>query len=181
MYFYKTKISDVILLEPQVFKDERGFFMETWKAQEFMENGIDADFIQDNHSQSIQGTLRGLHYQLKCPQGKLVRVISGEVYDVAVDMRSGSPYFGQWIGELLSSDNKKMLWIPPGFAHGFYVVSETAEMIYKCSDKYNPEYERSVRWDDPDINIDWPLVNGELPILSKKDALAPYFKAAEYY
>lgn len=181
MRFHKTKNPDVILIEPQVFEDERGFFMESWKAQEFLNNGIDANFVQDNHSKSVQGTLRGLHYQVKCPQGKLIRVISGEIFDVAVDIRRSSPRFGQWLGEFLSAENKQMLWVPPGFAHGFYVTSETAEIIYKCSDIYKPEYERSLRWDDPELNIDWPLVDGNQPILSTKDASAPGFKDSEYY
>lgn len=155
--------------------------METWRAERFEEAGIDAEFVQDNHSRSTRGTLRGLHYQIKQPQGKLVRVISGEVFDVAVDLRKSSPTFGRWVGERLSSDNKKMFWVPPGFAHGFYVISETADFVYKCADYYSPEYERSLRWNDPELAIDWPLVDGATPILSDKDAKAAEFGRSEYY
>ncbi len=181
MKFTATAIPDVILIEPQVFGDERGFFMETWHARKFADAGIDYDFVQDNHSKSAQSILRGLHYQIQQPQGKLVRVTAGEVYDVAVDLRYGSPTFGKWVGEYLSAENKRMLWIPPGFAHGFYVTSESAEFLYKCTDFYAPEHERCVRWDDPDLLIDWPLVNRQPPILSKKDAEGAAFKEAEYF
>ena len=148
MKFTATTIPDVIIIEPQVFGDQRGFFMETWRQDKFKEAGIPSEFIQDNHSSSSQGILRGLHYQIKQAQGKLVRVIKGEVYDVAVDMRKSSPSFGQWVGETLSADNKKMLWVPPGFAHGFYVTSPQAEFVYKCTDYYAPEHERSLLWND---------------------------------
>jgi dTDP-4-dehydrorhamnose 3,5-epimerase len=181
MRFIPTAIADVIVVEPKVFRDERGFFMETWQAKKFAEGGIDADFVQDNHSKSVQGTLRGLHYQIKLPQGKLARVVAGEVFDVVVDLRKHSPTFGRWVGEWLSAENKKMLWVPPGFAHGFYVTSPTAEFIYKCTDYYAPQYERSLRWDDLDLAIHWPLVNGEGPKLSPKEAAAVSFREAEYF
>ena len=181
MKFTKTKIPDVILIEPDVVGDDRGFFMETWKADVFKAEGINAEFVQDNHSKSSQGILRGLHYQIKKSQGKLVRVVVGEVYDVAVDMRKNSGTFGQWVGENLSADNKKMLWVPPGFAHGFYVISDKAEFIYKCSDYYAPEYERSVKWNDPDLAITWPLVAGQHSVLSKKDAAAKLFCQADSF
>lgn len=169
MKFIATAITDVIMIEPRVFGDERGFFMETWNARTFAEAGLNAAFVQDNHSKSSQGILRGLHYQIKQPQGKLLRVTSGEVFDVAVDLRRSSPTFGQWVGVTLSAENQRMLWVPPGFAHGFYVTSESAEFLYKCTDFYAPEYERSLRWDDPELAIDWPLVDGQTPVLSKKD------------
>ncbi len=165
-----TSIEDVKILEPAVFGDERGFFMETWHKQKFSDLGIDAEFVQDNHSKSSKGILRGLHYQLQHAQGKLVRVIAGEVFDVAVDIRKHSPTFGHWTACFLSAENKKMLWVPAGFAHGFYVTSATAEFVYKCTDYYAPEYERCIAWDDPDLAIDWPLINDELPQLSAKDA-----------
>lgn len=173
MKFSPRAISDVVLIEPEVFGDERGFFMETWHARKFAEVGIDASFVQDNHSRSGQGILRGLHFQSPHAQGKLVRVVEGEVFDVAVDLRKRSPTFGQWVGEYLSADNKRMLWIPPGFAHGFYVTSTAAEFVYKCTDFYAPEYEYSLRWDDPQLAIQWPLIDGQQPILSTKDAQAP--------
>lgn len=169
MQFLPTRIPEVILIKPDVFGDDRGFFMETWQRSKFAEAGIDFDFVQDNHSRSTKGTLRGLHYQAQQPQGKLVRVTAGEVFDVAVDIRPGSPTFGQWVGDFLSADNKHMLWVPPGLAHGFYVTSEVADFQYKCTDYYAPEHERCIRWDDPDIGIDWPLAAGESPLVSDKD------------
>jgi len=181
MKFTPTKLPDVILVEPDVFGDNRGFFMETWHAEKFAAAGITADFVQDNHSRSAQGILRGLHYQIVKPQGKLVRVLNGEVFDVAVDLRKKSATFGQWVGLFLSAENKKMLWVPPGFAHGFYVISQQADFFYKCTDFYAPEHERTVRWDDPDIAIDWPLINSMKPVLAPKDETAPFFKDAEYY
>ncbi|MQM37974.1 dTDP-4-dehydrorhamnose 3,5-epimerase [wastewater metagenome] len=174
-----TAIRDVLLIEPDVFGDERGFFMETWQRRKFAEAGIDYDFVQDNHSRSIRGTLRGLHYQIRQPQGKLVRVTVGEVFDVAVDIRRSSSTFGQWVGEHLSGDNKRMLWVPPGFAHGFYVTSELAEFQYKCSDYYAPEHERSIRWDDPTLAIGWPL-QGE-PLVSGKDRGGRTLEQAEIF
>jgi len=181
MRFLPTKIPEVVVIEPQVFGDSRGFFMETWHARKFAAAGLDSVFVQDNHSKSGQGILRGLHYQIEQPQGKLVRVVSGEVFDVAVDLRRSSPTFGQWVGELLSADNKLMLWVPPGFAHGFYVTSESAEFTYKCTDFYAPEHERCIRWDDPDLAIAWPLVDGALPLLSLKDVAGASFQQAPYY
>lgn len=181
MKFIPTRIPDVILIEPDVFGDHRGFFMETWQAKKFKDAGIDQAFVQDNHSKSAQGILRGLHYQTTQPQGKLVRVTAGAVYDVAVDLRKSSPTFGQWIGERLTEENKLMLWVPPGFAHGFYVLSESAEFIYKCTDFYAPTHERCIRWDDPGLAIDWPLVGGQQPILSAKDAAGVSFQEAEHY
>ena len=181
MKFTPTSIPDVILVTPDVFGDNRGFFMETWHAGKFAAGGIAADFVQDNHSRSSQGILRGLHYQIKKPQGKLVRVLSGEVFDVAVDLRRNSATFGQWVGMSLSAENKKMVWIPPGFAHGFYVISQQADFFYKCTDFYAPEYERTIRWNDPDLAIDWPLIDEKGPVLAPKDEAAVLFKNAEYY
>lgn len=181
MKFVETSLPGVIRIEPRIFSDERGFFMETWQARRFHDVGIDADFVQDNFSHSSKGTLRGLHYQIQQPQGKLVRVVSGEVFDVAVDLRKSSPAFGQWVGEVLSAENKNQLWVPPGFGHGFLVLSDMAEFEYKCTDYYAPEFERAIRWDDPDIGIDWPLPDGEQPVLSVKDADAPFFQDAETY
>ena len=181
MNFVETGVPGVVRIEPTVFSDERGFFMETWQAQRFRDAGLDAEFVQDNFSHSTQGTLRGLHYQIQQSQGKLVRVVSGEVFDVAVDLRRSSANFGCWVGEVLSAENKHQLWVPPGFAHGFLVLSETAEFEYKCSDYYAPEFERAIRWDDPDIGIDWPLPTDTRPVLSAKDAAAPFLKDAETY
>lgn len=181
MNFIKTNIPDVILIEPDVFEDSRGFFMETWQARKFTEAGITADFVQDNHSSSIQGTLRGLHYQIQNPQGKLDRVLSGVVYDVALDLRKSSVTFGTWVGVTLSSENKQMLWVPPGFAHGFYVLSSKAEFLYKCTDYYAPEHERTILWNDPDLAIDWPLLENSQPVLSTKDSDGKSYKQAEYF
>ena len=181
MNYVKIAIPDVVILEPNVFGDERGFFMETFRLDEFHAECSEKVFVQDNHSKSEQGILRGLHYQTQQPQGKLVRVTSGEVYDVAVDMRAYSPTFGQHVGLVLSARNNHQLWVPAGFAHGFYVLSETAEFVYKCTEYYAPEYEVSVAWNDPELNIQWPLVNADLPNLSTKDenglafAVAPTF------
>jgi len=181
MLFTRTEISDVILVEPDVIGDNRGFFMETWHAEKFAAGGIAAGFVQENQSRSSQGILRGLHYQIKKPQGKLVRVLSGEIFDVVIDLRKNSATFGQWLGMHLSADNKKMLWIPPGFAHGFYVISQQADFFYKCTDFYAPEHERAIRWDDPDLAIDWPLIDGKPPVVSPKDEAAVAFTNAEYY
>jgi dTDP-4-dehydrorhamnose 3,5-epimerase len=181
MKFIQSAIPDVILIEPNVFGDHRGFFMETWQRQTFAENCIDYDFVQDNHSKSSQGILRGLHYQIEQTQGKLVRVVAGAVFDVAVDMRASSPTFGEWVGYELSAENQRMLWVPPGFAHGFYVITEAAEFVYKCTDYYAPEHERSVLWKDEKLGIDWPLLNGKEPTLSQKDAEAPSFADAEKF
>jgi dTDP-4-dehydrorhamnose 3,5-epimerase len=168
------------LIEPKVFEDERGFFFESYQKEKYSEAGIPFDFVQDNHSKSLQGTLRGLHYQIQHPQGKLVRVILGEVFDVAVDIRKNSPNFGQWAGAYLSSTNKSMLWVPPGFAHGFYVTNPEAEVLYKATDYYAPEWERTIAWTDPDINIEWPL-KGTTPILSPKDRTGKLLKEIEVY
>jgi len=164
-----TSIPDVKIIEPKVFGDERVFFLETFRDDWFRENIADVAFVQDNHSKSSQGILRGMHYQLEQTQGKLVRVTSGEVYDVAIDMRKNSSSFGQWFGVLLSAENKRQLWVPAGFAHGFYVTSESAEFVYKCTDYYAPEHEVSVKWNDPKLNIDWPLLPNSSPSLSVKD------------
>lgn len=176
-----TAIPDVLLLEPKVHGDHRGFFMETFRQSFFDELLPGVKFVQDNHSKSAQGILRGLHYQLEQPQGKLVRVIAGEIYDVAVDMREDSPTFGHSVGVLLSAENRHQLWVPPGFAHGFYVTSDSAEMVYKCSDYYAPNDEYSLLWNDPELLIDWPLVNGAAPILSAKDEAGLRFADAPRY
>ncbi|MFQ6757182.1 MAG: dTDP-4-dehydrorhamnose 3,5-epimerase [Deltaproteobacteria bacterium] len=180
MRFVPSEIPGVLLVEPQVFGDSRGFFMETWHAAKFAAAGLDCNFVQDNHSKSVQGTLRGLHYQIKKPQGKLVRVISGEVFDVAVDLRKSSPFFGRWVGEILSAENKKMLWVPPGFGHGFYVLSPEAEFVYKCTEFYAPEDECCIRWDDSELAIAWPLL-GQPPLLSPKDLAGVSLTKAELY
>lgn len=169
MEYIKTTIPDVILIKPKVFGDERGFFMETFRVDEFNQQCAERVFVQDNHSKSSHGILRGLHYQLKQTQGKLVRVTSGEVYDVAVDMRKSSPTFGQHVGVILSAENKYQLWVPEGFAHGFYVLSETAEFVYRCTDYYAPEHEISILWNDSTLAIEWPLINEKQPSLSAKD------------
>lgn len=174
-------IPDLLVVEPAVFADSRGFFIETWNRRKFAEAGLDFDFVQDNHSRSVKNTLRGLHYQIQNPQGKLVRVTFGEVYDVAVDIRRSSPTFGQWVGEILSAENKRMFWVPPGFAHGFLVLSDVAEFQYKCTDFYNPAAERCIKWDDPDLNIDWPCNDIDQLILSSKDQAGSSFKAAEVF
>jgi len=169
MKIIDTDIPEVKILEPQVFGDERGFFMETWRESGFSEQVCERRFVQDNHSKSRQGILRGLHYQTNNTQGKLVRVVAGEVYDVAVDIRRSSPTFGKWVGVLLSAENKRQLWVPEGFAHGFYVTSETAEFVYRCTNYYDPSSEHSLLWNDPELGITWPLVNGEKPLLAAKD------------
>ena len=181
MRFVATDLPEVVRIVPTVHEDARGYFMETWQARRFHDAGIDLDFVQDNFSESSKGTLRGLHFQIEQAQGKLVRVVSGEVFDVAVDMRRSSPNFGKWVGEILSADNKHQLWVPPGFAHGFLVLSDTAMFEYKCTDYYAPEFERSVRWDDPEIGINWPLEKGEQPVLSPKDREAPFLRDADTY
>ncbi len=181
MKFVPTDLPDVIRIEPTVHGDERGFFMETWQARRFHEAGIDGEFVQDNVSHSSKGTLRGLHYQIEHSQGKLVRVVQGEIFDVAVDLRKSSPHYGQWVGEVLSAENKHQLWVPPGYGHGFLVLSDTAGFEYKCTEYYAPEFERAIRWDDPDLGIEWPLLDGKQPVLSSKDAGAPFFRDAETY
>lgn len=175
-----TYIPDVLLIEPRVFPDERGFFLESYQKEKFREAGIDVDFVQDNHSKSCQGTLRGLHYQIRQPQGKLLRVVAGEIFDVAVDIRRHSPTFGQWVGHYLSAENKRMIWVPAGFAHGFYVTSPEAEVLYKTSDYYAPQWERCIQWNDPAIGVQWPL-GREAPILSAKDARGQLLAEAEFF
>jgi len=176
-----TEHPDVLLIEPDVFNDPRGFFMETFHAEKFAQGGLPTEFLQDNHSRSVRGVLRGLHYQLQHPQGKLMRVVTGEVYDVAVDIRKGSPRFGQWIGVVLSEANQRQLYVPPGFAHGFCTLSEQADFLYKCTDLYAPGDEYGIAWDDPALAIDWPQLDylfsdkdHHYPVLSKADALPAY-------
>jgi dTDP-4-dehydrorhamnose 3,5-epimerase len=181
MQVIKTSIPEILIFEPRVFGDERGFFMETYQARQFIELGLPTQFTQDNHSGSRRGILRGLHYQIRQSQGKLMRVISGEVFDVAVDLRKISPTFGKWVGAMLSAQNKHLIWIPPGFAHGFYVLSDWAEIVYKATDYYAPEWERSILWNDPDIGVEWPLIDQQPPILSAKDVNGTLFKDAETY
>jgi len=174
-------IADVLLIEPKDFGDDRGFFYESYNQRAFREaSGLTVDFVQDNHSKSARNVLRGLHYQIKQPQGKFVRVVAGEVFDVAVDIRRNSPTFGQWVGEILSADNKRQLWVPPGMAHGFVVLSESAEFLYKAKDYWAPEYERCIAWNDPTLGIDWPALNSE-PLLSGKDAKGQAFLQAEVF
>ncbi len=179
MKITQTKIPEVLIIEPRVFQDERGFFLESFNQKAFDEAvGAHYSFVQDNHSSSMANILRGLHYQLQNAQGKLVRVAIGSIYDVAVDIRQGSPTFGKSVGKILSAENKKQLWIPPGFAHGFYVLSETADVLYKATDFYSPEHERSLVWNDPDLNIQWPTA-GKEPILSGKDAAGATLQTAD--
>lgn len=181
MEFTPTEIPDVIVIDPVVYEDQRGFLMETWRASRFSEVGIDAQFVQDVHSRSARGTVRGLHYQISQAQGKLIRVIRGEAFDVAVDIRKSSPTFGQWVGETLSEGNRKLIWIPPGFAHGFMVLSEFADFEYRMTDYHAPEHARTIRWDDPDIAIKWPAISGQTPLMSDADSAGIAFKNAEYY
>ncbi len=175
-----TDIPDVLIIDPTVFGDERGFFYESFNARKFAEQtGLEVGFVQDNHSKSAKGVLRGLHYQIQQPQGKLVRVVAGEVFDVAVDIRKNSPTFGKWVGLMLSAENKRQLWIPPGFAHGFLVTSDSAEFLYKTTDYYAPEFERCILWNDPIIGIQWPLADE--PILSNKDKVGNLLSDAEVF
>lgn len=174
--FTETRVPGVILIEPQVHGDKRGFFMETYRADVFKAHGIDQTFVQDNHSRSARGVLRGLHYQEPYPQGKLVRCVRGELFDVAVDVRRGSPAFGKWYGTTLSEENKAMLWVPPGFAHGFCALTDDAELVYKTTEIYHPETDHSILWNDPEIGIEWPIAE---PSLSAKDAAAPLLRDAE--
>lgn len=176
-----TRLAGVVEIEPRVFADERGFFFESWNRREFAQLGIEQPFVQDNHSRSTRGTLRGLHFQLPRAQGKLVRVVAGRVFDVAVDLRRSSPAFGDWVGVWLSAESKNMLWIPPGFAHGFFVASDEADLLYKCTELYIPEEDRVIRWDDPDLAIDWPLPKDTEPLLSAKDSAGASFVGAEVY
>src|SRR5215470_4199421 len=181
MRFIATEIPDVVLIRPQVFGDPRGFFLESWQERKFAAAGITASFVQDNHSRSTRHTLRGLHYQLRHPQGKLVRVVAGSVYDVAVDIRRHSPHFGRSVSVTLSADNHDMLWVPAGFAHGFLVLSESADFLYRCTDFYAPEDERAILWSDAELAIAWPLAPGVAPVLSGRDAAARSFRDAECY
>jgi len=175
-----TEIPEVLIIEPKVFEDDRGFFFESFNQRTFAEKtGVEADFVQDNHSRSSQNVLRGLHYQIQQPQGKLVRVVAGAVFDVAVDIRKSAPTFGKWVGCLLSAENKRQLWVPVGFAHGFLVVSQTAEVLYKTTDYYAPGQERCILWNDPDLAINWELTAP--PVLSAKDQAGQPFKAAELF
>ncbi len=179
MNVIETSLPGVLILEPKVFGDARGFFLESWNKQTFAKCGLEADFVQDNHSRSARGVLRGLHYQVNEPQGKLVRVVSGSVFDVAVDLRKSSPHFGRWIGYELSAENQRMMWIPPGFAHGFLVLSDSADFLYKTTTYYAPQWDRGIRWDDPQIGVAWPLEG--TPVLSAKDQVQPLLKDAEVY
>jgi dTDP-4-dehydrorhamnose 3,5-epimerase len=179
MQFITTEHPEVLVLEPKVHGDHRGFFLETFRASIFAERGLPDVFVQDNHSKSGPGILRGLHYQIKQPQGKLVRCIAGEVFDVAVDIRRSSPHFGKWVGERLSADNKRALWVPPGFAHGFLVLSDGAEITYKCTTYYAPDHDRSLLWNDPDLAIAWPAT--AQVILSDKDKSAPTLRTADLF
>jgi dTDP-4-dehydrorhamnose 3,5-epimerase len=181
MEWIRTGIPDVIRITPDVHGDQRGYFKEVWNRKEFARRGVDVDFVQDNESRSRQGTLRGLHYQIDHPQGKLVRVLDGEVFDVAVDLRRSSPHFGRWVGVVLAADRHDMLWIPEGFAHGFYVLSESATLSYKCTEFYAPAHERTILWNDPKLGIAWPLIGAGDPLLSKKDSQGVPFDVAEWY
>lgn len=181
MKVVKCDIPDVLVFEPAVHGDHRGYFFETWRADIFAGAGVQHSFVQDNQSSSGQGVLRGLHYQIKQPQGKLVRVLSGRVFDVAVDLRRSSGTFGRWVGVELSGENRRLFWVPPGFGHGFYVLSEQAEFAYKCTDYYAPEHERIIRYDDPDIGIEWPLIAGVETVLSEKDVAGVPISDADLY
>ena len=181
MLFKQTAIPEVVLIEPRVFGDPRGFFFESWEERKFAAPGLDMKFVQDNHSRSARHILRGLHYQIQQTQGKLVRVVTGTVFDVAVDIRRKSPTFGRWVGAILSEENHHMLWVPPGFAHGFLVLSESADFLYRCTDFWAPAHERAIHWNDPDLNIEWPLPTGVEPVLSPKDAAAVRFRDAECF
>ncbi|GBE76488.1 MAG: dTDP-4-dehydrorhamnose 3,5-epimerase [Microcystis aeruginosa Ma_QC_Ch_20071001_S25] len=175
-----TEIPDVLIIEPQVYGDDRGFFLESFNQKDFREKtGVNTTFVQDNHSMSLKNVLRGLHYQIPNPQGKLVRVVSGSVFDVAVDARKSSPTFGQWVGCVLSAENKRIFWVPEGFAHGFLVLSDRAEFLYKTTNYYYPQYEKTIAWNDADLGIDWPLETP--PILSPKDQAGQPFKSVEVF
>lgn len=181
MKFVKTPLQDVVLIEPQIFGDQRGFFLETYQVKKFAAAGIQADFVQDNHSRSSQWTLRGLHFQTEHTQGKLVRVTRGSVYDVVVDLRRSSSSFGKWWGVELSDENHRMLWVPPGLAHGILITSPTADFLYKCTDLYSPTHERTLAWDDPAVRVDWPLPSGVTPKLSAKDAVGKSLQDIENF
>jgi dTDP-4-dehydrorhamnose 3,5-epimerase len=182
MNVISTSISEVLVIEPKVFGDNRGFFFESFNHKNFNQvTGLDVKFVQDNHSRSAKGVLRGLHYQIRQPQGKLVRVVRGQVFDVAVDIRRSSPSFGQWVGVELTEDNYRQLWVPPGFAHGFYVLSDTADFLYKTTDYYLPGLERSLLWNDPTVAVSWPIQADVSPIVSAKDKIAPKLTDAELF
>ena len=182
MNVISTSISEVLVIEPKVFGDSRGFFFESFNHKNFNQaTGLDVKFVQDNHSRSVKGVLRGLHYQIRQPQGKLVRVVRGQVFDVAVDIRRSSPTFGQWVGVELTEDNYRQLWVPPGFAHGFYVLSDTADFLYKTTDYYFPDLERSLLWNDPAVAVSWPIQADVSPIISAKDKIAPKLTDAELF
>lgn len=181
MKFIPTDIPDLLLIEPKVYRDDRGFFMETYQQRLFVEAGLPDNFVQDNHSGSYKGSLRGLHYQVSQAQGKLVRVVVGEVFDVAVDLRKSSPTFGRWVGARLSAENKRIFWIPPGFGHGYYVLSDWAEFVYKATAFYAPQFERTILWNDPQIGIEWPLLDGNAPLLSSKDAAGKLLSQAQVF
>ena len=176
-----TRLPEVKIIDPVVRGDERGFFVETWNARAYAEAGLDATFVQDNHSRSARGVLRGLHYQIRQPQGKLVRVVAGRAWDVAVDIRRASPRFGQWVGVELSAANKRLLWVPPGFAHGFLALEDGTDFVYKCSDFYAPEHERSILWSDPAIGIDWPLAGIGDPVVAAKDQAGKLLAEADVF
>ncbi len=176
-----TAIPEVVRIRPKLIEDERGFFFESWNDRTYAQVGLEIRFVQDNHSRSTAGCLRGLHYQIENAQGKLVRATLGEIFDVAVDLRRSSPTFGRWVGVTLSAANHEMLWVPPGFAHGFYVVSDAAEVLYKCTDFYSPNTERTLIWNDPDLAIDWPVKPGEPPKISPKDAAGVLLRDAECF
>ena len=180
MEYVPTKIPDVLLIKPKVFGDHRGFFLESWQESKFAAAGGDARFVQDNHSRSSRWTLRGLHFQCQRTQGKLVRVSRGAAFDVAVDVRKSSPTFGQWVGAELSDANHHMLWVPPGFAHGFLALSKQVDFLYKCTDYYAPQFERTLRWDDPAVGIEWPIPPGVKPLLANRDAEAPVLRDLEH-
>jgi dTDP-4-dehydrorhamnose 3,5-epimerase len=181
MEFVPTAIPEVVLVKPRVFGDARGYFFESWEARKFAQGGLELRFCQDNENLSGRHVLRGLHYQLKQPQGKLVRVVTGSVFDVAVDLRRSSPTFGKWVGAELNDENHHMLWVPPGFAHGFVVLSESARFLYKCTDFYAPEDEQAIAWNDPDLQVDWRLPSGVAPSLSARDRAAGSFRSALTY
>lgn len=181
MNILPTNIPDVLRIQLEIFRDERGFFIETYQKKKFEQTGIPYEFVQDNRSSSKKSTIRGLHYQISHTQGKLISVIVGEIFDVAVDLRQSSPYYGKWVGAYLSAENIELFWIPPGFAHGFYTLSERADVLYKVTDYYDPSGERCIRWDDPTLAIDWPIPDNVVPLLSNKDASAPLFKDAEVF
>ncbi len=181
MEFEPTRLPEVVLIRPRVHGDARGYFLETWHEDKFAAGGIPAHFVQDNHSHSVRSTLRGLHYQIEQAQGKLVRVARGRVFDVAVDLRRSSPRYGQWVGVVLDDQAHHLLWVPPGFAHGYLALSPEADVLYRCTDRYAPQHERCVRWDDPQLHIEWPLAADARPLLSARDAAAPALRDAESY